>query len=103
MNRFILQLVTILVTSTLSLSALAIPVPFPRLTGSLIGGSPAGTAVYRADLGSLSLANILSISITDSSGGFGGATGQFSGFDLDAIMLSNTLCANTACAGALTG
>ncbi len=103
MNRFKLQLVTILVTSTLSLSALAIPVPFTKLGGALIGGSPAGTAVYRADLGSLSLANILSISITDNSGGFGGATGQFSGFDLDAIMLSNTLCVTHSCAGVLPG
>ncbi len=103
MNRLTLQLATILVTSTLSLAAQAVPVSFSKLTGSLIGGGPAGTAVYRADLDSLSLANILSISITDSSGGFGGATGQFSGFDLDAIMLSNTLCTTHSCAGMLTG
>ena len=47
--------------------------------------------------------DILSLSITDSSGGFGGAAGQFSGFDLDAVILSNSFCATAACAAGLGG
>ncbi len=63
------------------------PVTFTKLTG-LAGGRPAGTAVYRADLSQLGLTQILSITIKDNSGGLGGARGRFSGFDLDAIALS---------------
>jgi len=65
----------------------AAPVTFTKLTGAT-GGSPAATAVYRADLSAVGLAEILSISIMDNSFGLGGAPGQFSGFDLDAIILS---------------
>jgi hypothetical protein len=67
-------------------SAWAVPVSFTQLTG-LTGGSPAETAVFKADLSSLGLGTILSITIRDNSGGLGGATGQFSGFDLDALKL----------------
>jgi hypothetical protein len=69
------------------------------LTG-LTGGSPAETGVYKADLSGLGLASIQSITIADNSSGLGGATGQFSGFDLDAIRLSTTNCADAACAAA---
>ena len=55
---------------------------FFKLTG-LAGGSPEGTAVYKADLSGVGLADLASISIFDNSGGLGGAAGQFSGFDLD--------------------
>lgn len=85
-----------------STAALAVPVTFTKLTG-LTGGSPAGTAVYRADLSTSGLASIQSISIFDNSGGLGGATGQFSGFDLDAISLSTSSCADAACAAGLSG
>jgi hypothetical protein len=68
-------------------SARAAPVTFSQLTG-LTGGSPAGTAVYEADL--TGNGTILSITIADNSFGLGGAAGQFSGFDLDAIVLSYT-------------
>lgn len=68
--------------------ATSVSVTFTKLTG-VTGGSIAGTAVYRADLSSLGLATIESLTIQDNSGGLGGATGQFSGFDLDAVKLSN--------------
>ncbi len=90
------------IIAILSSQALAIPVITTKLTG-LTGGSPQGTAVYMADLNSIALSNILSISIEDVSGGFGGAAGQFSGFDLDAIILSNALCTTAACVAGLTG
>ncbi len=69
----------------------------------ITGGVLAGTGVYKADLSSVSVGSILSISIADSSSGLGGATGQFSGFDLDAIKLSTTDCADASCAAAAVG
>ena len=86
-----------------SLSAQAVPISFTKLTG-LTGGSPAETAVYQADLSSIvGITDLASITIRDNSSGLGGATGQFSGFDLDAIILSNTDCATAGCAAGLTG
>ena len=79
-----------------------VPVAFTHLTG-LTGGTLAGTAVYKADLSGLGLASILSVQIADNSGGLGGAPGQFSGFDLDAIKLSTTDCATAACAAGAAG
>ena len=70
-------------------SATAAAVTFTKLTG-ITGGQIAGTGVYRADLSGLGLTSISQIILTDISQGFGGFTGQFSGFDLDAIVLSNT-------------
>jgi len=81
----------------------AVPVAFTALAGALVGGSPAGTQIYKADLSSIGVASILSITITDNSSGLGGAPGQFSGFDLDAIKLSTTNCADNACADAAAG
>lgn len=86
----------------MALDVQAVPVATTKLTG-LTGGAPMGTAVYRADLSSVGISDLLSISIEDVSGGFGGATGQFSGFDLDAIILSTTSCATAACAAGLGG
>lgn len=83
-------------------AAHAVPVALTELTG-LTGGSAAGTAVFKADLSTIGLATILSIGIRDNSGLLGGATGQFSGFDLDAIKLSTTDCATAACAAAAVG
>lgn len=73
-----------------------------KLTG-LTGGSPAETAVYKADLSTVGFASLLSLSINDNSAGLGGAPGQFSGFDLDAVKLSSTNCADAACAAAAPG
>jgi len=81
--------------------AAAAPVTFTKLTG-VTGGTLAATAVYQADLSGVG-SSILSITIKDNSGGLGGATGQFSGFDLDAIVLSTVNCATAACAGSLVG
>jgi hypothetical protein len=75
----------------------AVPVTLVELSG-LTGDSPAATAVFKADLSSIGIATILSISIADNSGGLGGSPGQFSGFDLDAIKLSSTDCADATCA-----
>jgi hypothetical protein len=77
--------------------ASAVPVTFTALTGST-GGVPAATGVFKADLSTLGLGNILSITITDSNSTVGGSGGQFSGFDLDAILLSTVNCATAACA-----
>jgi hypothetical protein len=86
----------------LATAASAIPVTFTKLTG-ITGGTIAGTAVYKAGLSSIGIANIQSIAIADNSAGLGGAAGQFSGFDLDAIKLSTTDCADAACAKAALG
>jgi hypothetical protein len=72
-------------------------VSFAELTGT-VGGSPALTGVFKADLSGLGLSMIESITIEDASAGLGGAPGQFSGFDLDAFRLSYTDCATAACA-----
>ncbi len=77
-------------------------VALTQLTG-LAGGTLAGTGVYKADLSTLSVGTILSIQIADNSSGLGGAAGQFSGFDLDAIKLSSTDCATAACAAGAVG
>lgn len=69
----------------------------------ITGGTLAATGVYKADLSTASVGSILSISIADSSAGLGGAAGQFSGFDLDAIKLSTTDCADATCAAAAVG
>ena len=82
--------------------AIPINITAAKLTG-LTGGSPANTAVYRADLDSLGIADLASITIRDNSSGLGGATGQFSGFDLDAIILSGTYCTDAGCVAGLTG
>ena len=81
--------------------AIAAPLTLTQLTG-ITGGSPAATAVYQADLSGIG-GTIQSITIQDNSSGLGGAPGQFSGFDLDAIILSSTNCADATCAAGLGG
>ncbi len=103
MSKGLIRSILLLAILFIVQDANAVPVTFSKLAGALIGGSPAGTAVWQADLSTVGLANILSITIADNSGGLGGATGQFSGFDLDTILLSNTNCAGTACADLLSG
>ncbi len=83
-------------------AAQAAPVTLVKLTGLTGNPGAAGTAVYKADLNGLG-ASFAAISIADVSGGFGGAAGQFSGFDLDAIKLSTTDCATAACAAGAAG
>jgi hypothetical protein len=79
----------------------AAPVTFTKLTG-LTGGTLANTAVWKADLTSVGIAMLQSISIVDGDNAQG-AFGQFSGFDLDAIVLSTTDCGTAGCAAALGG
>lgn len=73
---------------------------FTKLAG--ITGSPtaSATAVYRADLSGIGF-DLRSISIQDSGSGAGGASGQFSGFDLDGIKFSRSLITNAADINAL--
>jgi hypothetical protein len=71
-------------------SANAATVTFTELTG-VTGGSPAATGVFRADLSGLSIGDINSITIQDNSSPAAGSPGQFSGFDLDAVIVSSTL------------
>jgi hypothetical protein len=52
-------------------------------TGVTVGGS----TIFSADLSGVGLSTIASVKITDASLGVGGASGIFSGFDLDAIFL----------------
>jgi PEP-CTERM motif len=49
------------------------------------------------------LFDIQSLTIRDNSGGLGGASGAFSGFDLDAVKISSTDCASAACAASAAG
>ena len=85
MKRIALKWTIGLVGVTWALGVQAVPVLFTKLTG-VTGGAPAGTAVYRADLSGLGLLDIASITIADNSSGLGGSPGQFTGFDLDAII-----------------
>lgn len=79
----------------------AAPVTFTQLPG-LTGGSPAETAVYRADLSGFGPGTLASVVIQDNSGGLGGSTGRFSGFDLDALVVSTVLITNASQVGTLT-
>lgn len=74
---------------------------FVKLT-DLAGGSPAATAVYRADLSAFAGTTLESLTIEDLSGGVGGFPGQFSGFDLDAVILSSVLITSATDVGSLT-
>src|SRR5882672_6323628 len=101
-RRIVVPLMFFLGALAFQMNAATIPITFTPLTG-LTGGSPAETAVYRADLSAVALTSILSIAIADNSSGLGGAPGQFSGFDLDAVKLSTTLCTTASCAAGLPG
>lgn len=100
--KFRTHLLALSLASGLACSAQAALITLTPLTG-LTGGTLAGTAVYKADLSSVGLGTILSVEIKDDSASLGGAAGQFSGFDLDAIKLSTTDCATAACAAGAVG
>ena len=82
-------------------AANATPISLTKLTG-ITGGAVAATAVFRADLSSAAIGTLQSITILDNSSGLGGAAGQFSGFDLDAIILSTTSCDSAVCVAGLS-
>lgn len=92
----------ILAVTAAASSAQAAPVTFTKLTG--LTGAPGGaqTAVFRADLSSVGFASISAFSISDSGIIGGSAPGEFSGFDLDAVIISATNCATAACVAGLT-
>jgi hypothetical protein len=79
-------------------SAGAVPVTLTKLTGLTGDAGAAATAVYKADLSSSGLPAVQSVTILDNSAGLGGSPGQFTAFDLDAVVLSTTDCADAACA-----
>ncbi len=79
----------------------AVPVTFTLLTG-VTGGTPLGTGVLKADLSSIGIGQIAAVTIQDNSHGVGGSPGQFSGFDLDAVVLSTVDILDAANAGTLT-
>ncbi len=79
-------------------SAGAVPVSFTKLSGLTGDPAIAITAVYKADLSALGSGMFAALQLSDNSGGFGGSTGEFSGFDLDAIKLSTVDCASADCA-----
>jgi hypothetical protein len=85
----------------IQLPAASIQLSFTPLDG-LTGGDPARTRTFRASLSSLGLTSIQSITIGDG-GVVAGAPGQFTGFDLDAIILSYDLCEDAACVTGLNG
>lgn len=95
-------MLTVLLALAWGVSASAAPLTFTQLTG-VTGGSPAATGVWRADVSAAGIGTINSITIGDNSGGVGGAAGQFSGFDLDAIKLSYTMYATAADVAAAAG
>jgi len=84
--------------ASLPAQALTVGLTFTPLTGSL----PQETGVFRADLSGLGLTQLASIRIFDASS-TEGSPGIWSGFDLDAIRLSPTLCATAACVDMLPG
>ncbi|WP_454456033.1 PEP-CTERM sorting domain-containing protein [Thauera phenylacetica] len=79
----------------------ATPISLTKLTG-ITGGTVSATAVFRADLSTAAIGTLQSITIRDNSSGLGGATGQFSGFDLDAIILFTSSCDSASCVAALS-
>ena len=91
---------TVIFSTVESANAATFNILLTKLTG-LTGGTPADTAVYYADLSSLPLSTITSIQIAG--GELGGAPGQFTGFDLDAIKLSNTRVSDAIAAASLVG
>ncbi|MBW4629099.1 MAG: PEP-CTERM sorting domain-containing protein [Brasilonema octagenarum HA4186-MV1] len=93
-NFLRLSLATGVITLVSVSSAIAgtLNVDFTKLEG-LTGGNPGLTGVYRADLSNLGF-DINSIAIADSNSAQGGQPGKFSGFDLDAIKISNVLVNN---------
>ncbi len=96
----VLALLVVLGVATTARAA-TITLTFTKLTG-VVGGTPAATAVYRADLNGLGLTSILSLKVQDASFGLGGSPGQFTGFDLDAVKLSQEACGSDLASCAVT-
>jgi hypothetical protein len=82
-------------------SAMAVGLTFTKLTGLTGDASGPFTAVYVADLAATGLPSITQLILTDTSGGFGGSPGGFSGVDLDSIFIAPTAAATAASAQTL--
>jgi len=82
-------------------SAMAVGLTFTKLTGLTGAASGPFTAVYVADLAATGLASINQIILSDTSGGFGGSPGGFSGVDLDSIFIAPTAAGTAASAATL--
>ncbi len=97
--NFCTRILSIAATAALTISfgavAQAAPITFSKLTG--------GTAdsVFKADLSTAGLASFTSLTISDSGVIGGSAPGEFSGLDLDVVIISSTDCASASCAAAL--
>jgi len=81
----------------LQAGATSVALSFNQLTGT----TPLATGVYRADLAGIGLSNLASITVRDA-GGSAGSPGIWSGYDLDAIKLSEDFCLTAACASTAT-
>jgi hypothetical protein len=97
---FLLALL-IVVIGFQSTQATTVTLSFTKLTG-VTGGSPAATGVWAADLSAISF-DILALTIQDNSGGLGGSSGQFSGFDLDGVKLSSASIADASLVNGVAG
>ena len=73
-------------TTNVEDSAVSKPLSFEKIDGAT--GPNQTTGVFRAELSDIGF-DINSIQIADSNSGQGGATGKFSGFDLDGIKISS--------------
>jgi LPXTG-motif cell wall-anchored protein len=91
-NAMLAAIALTLSTGAVLEEARADNISFTQLNG-VTGGTPAATGVYRADLSGLGA--VRSVTIRDGSN-LAGSAGQFSGFDLDAIVLSSTLISNAS-------
>ncbi len=80
----------------------SVPLTFTKLSGLTGDPSSRRTAVFRADLSNIGF-DISSLTIADNGSGGGGSGGLFSGFDLDAIKLSNTLISSALEVDAIPG
>jgi len=87
-------------TLGLGAAAQAASVTFTQLTG-VAGGTIAATGVYRADLSGLGIGQIASLTIQDNSATSAGSPGRFSGFDLDAVVISTVLISDASQVGSL--
>ncbi|MEA5581709.1 PEP-CTERM sorting domain-containing protein [Nodularia harveyana UHCC-0300] len=82
--------VSVMSAQSASAAAFTTDVGFTQLTGSInTGANTSDIGIFRADFSTLG-GDISSILLRDS-GNLAGATSQFSGFDLDSIILSTTL------------
>ncbi|HYW20827.1 MAG TPA: PEP-CTERM sorting domain-containing protein [Nodularia sp. (in: cyanobacteria)] len=88
--------ITLMSAHSASAATLEFDLDFTKLSGFInTGANTTEIGIFRADLSSFN--DIISIALVDGySGGSGGGSGEFSGFDLDSIRISTTLINNAA-------